>query len=314
MMRIFNICIALGILIGSSSLAADANVDRKARRSFQQGVSAFEAARLAEALDAFKRAYALRPSYRILYNIAQTEAEIGHPHRAVEAFEGYLADGGIRVTPKRKIAVEKEITRLRHLVGEIVVRGTRGAEVWLDGERKGYLPLAGPIVLPSGRHLLVTRHGSGEPCNKEILVKGGQRIEATCLTGDQEARIEDLLSPNLDSDTETAIMLEGLSNNEPRKRDAKFFWGSVAPWISTGLAVATLTAASICAWQTSRMNGELNESCPDGVCPPDRRDDMDTLSHLAGATDGLFVTGAVLSAAAVTLFIAPWKDKGESKR
>ena len=305
--------LVFGLVMPSPAFAAGTNTDREARKLFQQGVKAFEATRVRDALDAFKRAYSLRPSYRILYNIAQAEAELGRPHLAIEAFEGYLADGGTRISPQRKTLVLRELAKLRVRVGEVAVEGQQGAEVWIDGERKGYLPLAGPIVLPEGRHRLIVRKGSEEPCEREILVRGGRRSDERCLSLRPDTAVSGL--NGLDGREDAALVSQengiGHSNDLGTKRDGTWFLGKVAPWVATGIGAASLVAAVICAWKTSSLNAELQGACTNGVCPPSRQDDVDALPRLAGASDAMFVVSAVFAAGAVTLFIAPWKHKEE---
>ncbi len=303
--------LTIGLFAMVQPIAADKKTDREARKYFEEGVRAFDEARLGDALNAFKRAYALRPSYRILYNIGQAEAELKNPHRAIEAFEGYLADGGARILPERRLAVEKEVTRLRALVGELIVKGPRGAEVWLDGERSGYLPLAGPIVLPAGRHLMVVRQGRAEPCEQEIIVEGGTRTEESCFMLDHNRSLEEIAASSGDDPFAQSLSLDDLSLEDQYDENQNPFVDNVAPWLVTGLAAASLTSAIICAWRASDLNTSLGASCQDGVCPPDMRDDVKTLPRFAGAADGLFVTTAILSAAAITLFIAPWKDRDD---
>ncbi|MCP4604985.1 MAG: hypothetical protein GY847_31430 [Proteobacteria bacterium] len=300
------------IAFGSAGeAAAETKRDRMARKSFQEGVRAFEEARLGDALDAFKRAYGLRPSYRILFNIGQAEAELGHPHRAIESFEGYLADSGTRISRERRMSVEKEIMRLRKIVGEVIVEGPRGAEVWLEGERKGYLPLAGPILLPAGRHRLVVRHGKDEPCEQDIYIKGGEQIEETCLLLDHKLAIEKAVTLDERLSRNVSVSSNDSLEDDSENRGMRHFLDSVAPWIASGIAAATLTSAALCGWRASNLNAELKASCTDGRCPPERRNDVDALPGWAAATDGLFIATAVFSAAAVTLFIAPWKDDDE---
>ena len=299
---------------GSSPVfAAGTNTDREARRLFRQGVKAFEASRINDALAAFKKAYSLRPSYRILYNIAQAEAELGSPHRAIEAFEGYLADGGAKISPRRKTQVLGELARLRLLVGEVVVFGPEGAEVWVDGERKGYLPLAGPIIIPGGTHRLVVRRGRERPCEQEIVVRGGQRSEETCRPPSAELEMAGV--EGMEDDGE--LISEGedeATDRSTTKKDGSWFLNDVAPWVATGIGGASLIAAMICAFKTSALNSELGGACTNGVCPPNRRDDVNTLPKLAAASDAMFVITALFSAGAATLFWAPWKKREKSSK
>ncbi|MDJ0765163.1 MAG: hypothetical protein QNJ97_19440 [Myxococcota bacterium] len=305
-------CIPLVLVIAAANAQAIETDDKAARKSFEEGVQAFREARVGDALNAFKRAYAERPSFRILYNIAQAEAELGHPHRAIEAFEAYLADGGNRIPKARVIAVQSEIERLRTLVGEVMVKGPRGAEVWIDGEREGYLPLAAPIVLPTGRHRLIVRHGKSAPCEQDIVVKGGENTEEGCFLLDYKLDLDRLAAQDKDAGPASSIPLDGPSAKTGDEAKGRGFWSTVAPWIATGFATVALATGSICAIKTSTLNASLKAECGDGVCPPSRQDDVDALSGWAGAADGLFVATAIFTGAAITLFIAPWEKDRET--
>lgn len=308
--------------LGTAALpvhAGGTNTDKEASRLFGQGVKAFESARIDDALESFKRAYALHPSYRILYHIARAEAELGSPHRAIDAFEGYLADGGARISPGRKAQVLRELASLRLLVGEVIVVGAAGAEVWIDGERKGNLPLAGPIVLPEGSHRLIVRENREGPCDKEILVRGGQRKNEGCRPDSAEIEMATVPHAKIDAsvvDVGRDMSGQGKSDDVDVQKlngDDRFL-DKVAPWVATGIGGSALIAAIVCAIQTLSLNSELRLACTNGVCPASRSGDINRLKDLAAASDAMFVITAVFSAAAVTLFWAPWKKKEKETR
>ncbi|MDD5309447.1 MAG: hypothetical protein PHU25_19190 [Deltaproteobacteria bacterium] len=303
----------LALLTSASALASAAagadGTDQEARRIFHEGVRSYERGSLVEALDAFQRAYALRPSFRILFNIGQAQAELGRPHRAVEAFEGYLAEGGERIAPDRRRTVEQELARLSRQIARVRFEGPEGAELWIDGERKGYLPLAGPVLLQAGSHRLDVRHGREEPCTKKFAIEGGVEKTESCTPPPAVAVVApppppvNILSPSPGDNRPL------FSNGSPPP--SSFFIRSVAPWLAAGLGAAALAAGIGCAWKTSSLDSSLDGACPDGTCPPSRESDVEALPRWAAASDALFASSAVMGAAALLLFLSPWESAEE---
>ncbi len=263
----------------------------QARSEFERGVTAFEAGHLTEALDAFQSAYTLSPTYRILFNIAQTQAELGRPHDAMATFQAYLAEGGDEISKKRRTRVQAEIVNLRAQIGYVRVSGPEGARVWLDGEPAGVLPLAAPVRLPAGNHRLVVKHDDGRSCQKDIFVAAEQTTPELCAVLESPSAV----AASVDADLEVETGGSGL----PR----------AVPWIAAGTTVAALAAAAVSAVKTAGINNSLRSNCTGGVCPPGQESNVTALPKWAAATDGLFIATAVLSAATVALFLEPWKKE-----
>jgi tetratricopeptide (TPR) repeat protein len=100
------------VILPERAVSASDN-DERARASFTEGVTAFDAGNVSDALVLFEQAYALRPSFKILFNIAQAQAEVGFTEKAIRTFEKYLEDGGDAISEERRTKVEAEIVRLR---------------------------------------------------------------------------------------------------------------------------------------------------------------------------------------------------------
>jgi tetratricopeptide (TPR) repeat protein len=302
-----SLALAFALVFGAAGARAEsakreeAKKEASAREAFRDGVSYYEKGRFADALVAFKQAYALRPSYKILFNIGQVQAMLGHNEAALEAFEGYLAEGRAEIKDRRLKELEREMARLAALVGELTIDGPSGAELWVDGERRGTLPLAGPLRLDAQEHLIVVRTGEALVCEKREMVIGAQAIVSKCEPPPQT-------SPEAPS-VALALAPKGPAAPSVEASMKNVFLDEVAPWTAAGLGVASLAAAVVCAVKAKSLNGELNDACPGGDCPASRADDVDRLPKLAGAADGLFVATAVLGAAAITLFVAPWRDR-----
>ena len=294
------IAVVAAALWAPAARAEGARKDAAARDAFRDGVSYYEKGRFADALAAFKQAYALRPSYKILFNIGQVQAMLDHDALALEAFEGYLAEGRAEIGEKRLKEIRREMDRLTALVGDLAVEGPGGAELWIDGERRGTLPLAAPLRLDAGEHLVVVRTSDAIECEKHETVLGAQQITSTCEPPPQTQPPPPAVTASATVATQPA---------SPPPAAGNVFVDEVAPWTATGLAAASLAAAIACAVEAAKLNGQLRDACPNGDCPPGRADDVDALPKLAGAADGLFVATAVLGAAAITLFVAPWRDR-----
>lgn len=65
------------------------------------------------ALREFNEAYAISPQFAVLYNIGQAHLALGHTAEAIEALDRYLRDGGDRISPARRVRVERQIAQLR---------------------------------------------------------------------------------------------------------------------------------------------------------------------------------------------------------
>jgi len=111
--------------------------DEEAKEWHSQGLELFEAQQYSRAAEAFRRAWALKPSWKLLYNIGQAEAAASQYGLALDAFEAYLVEGADDVPAERHEEVLAEIQRLRVLVGVVELSAPGGAELVVDAiERK----------------------------------------------------------------------------------------------------------------------------------------------------------------------------------
>ncbi|MCU0664108.1 MAG: hypothetical protein MUC50_17495 [Myxococcota bacterium] len=300
---VFTAMLVALLWLPSTSFAQDEN-EQQARTAFQEGVEAFNQGLLAEALELFHRAYATNPSFRILYNIAQTEAELGRPHKAIATFEAYLAEGTSQIPRVRRQQVKKEIARLAILVGSLNVAGPDGSELWVDGERIGVLPLGAPILLPSGEHRVSVLLPGFEACERSVVVPNKGNTAELCHPRPAEPpRPEEPPAPVIE-----------LKVGPPKAKLDAARLGRIAAWSTAGLGVVCLSVGIALMAKTSALNAELHSACPNNTCPQSRSDDVNALPKLAGGADAMIISTAVLTAAATILFLTPWKKKPPSKR
>ncbi len=266
--------------------AADEPIElaERARVQFLLGLDLYEQGDFEQAVVAFETANKLNPSYKILFNIAQTENELKHYARAIEAYRAYLAGGGTEISAERVALVDREIARLVPLVGEIeLVTGVKGAVVLVDGERRGTTPLESPLTVDLGDHEVVVKRGAAEIHRERVRVGGGMRVRLDLsATGE---------GPDDHPDA-------GGRPVDPEGRDGHRVW----TWVALGVGAAAGIGAGVTGGLAVSKADDLESSCPDKTCGTGQQDTLDSARSLATTTDVLIGVAAVGVAAAVVLF------------
>jgi uncharacterized glyoxalase superfamily protein PhnB len=124
--------------------------DELASAAFKEGKDLFANSRFEEAAAAFKKANALKPSWKLYFNIAQCEAASKHYDLALEYFEEYLARGGDDIPVKKEQLVYDEMQKLKNRVGSIELTAPQGAVVMVDNVQRGITPLPGRLRIVAG--------------------------------------------------------------------------------------------------------------------------------------------------------------------
>jgi hypothetical protein len=150
-------CVAI-LLATALPAHADDTSNKEAGLRFQRAVSLYNEADYRGALAEFKRAYEIAPNVNVLYNVGQAYYQLQDYAHALTTFERYLADGGTG----RKAEVENTLTVLRTRVGRVdIASNAVGAEVLLNDETVGKVPLAKPILVGVGKHRIsLVRQGA----------------------------------------------------------------------------------------------------------------------------------------------------------
>jgi hypothetical protein len=270
----------IALYVGSA--VADEN-DEAARAQYERGKELYGADKFTEAAIAFQRAYELKPSFKILYNIGQVENENGDYTRALDAYTRYLQEGGDEVPIDRRAAVDKEIARLKSLVGSFRVEGAQdGAVLMVDGRRMGEAPFEEPVMVKLGEHEVVVKIYGEELFHEFVRVAGGQElpisIEAEPVKKDKPASVH-TPDQQVDGGSKTLRVL-----------------GVVA--LAAG--GAAIVGAAITGRNAKRMTDDLLNTCPENMCPPDQQDEYDqagraaTMSTVLAVFSGLAVTTGVV--------------------
>jgi hypothetical protein len=170
----------LAILAAPQSARAGAK--EEARKHYDRAVELIDDGQLAEAIVEFQRSYDLTKHFSVLYNIGQVYVSLAKPVEAIAAYEGYLVGGGKNIPAARRTEVEKEIARQKARVATLVFHILPdGATVRVDGNEIGKSPIALPLSVGIGEHLVSAMADGHQPTEVKVTVAGEDRrtIELT---------------------------------------------------------------------------------------------------------------------------------------
>jgi hypothetical protein len=179
-------------LVARSSSAQTLSQKEEAATRFDRGLALFDAHDDARALAEFERAYALVPNVEVLYDIALVEAALGRPVEACDALDKLLASpGGLSAAELARARAERE--RQGALVAQVTVTAAvPGAHVEIDGVDVAKLPLAAPLRVASGSHVVGLVAAGYAPARKEVTVAGGVTAPVTFELQAMEGRLAHL--------------------------------------------------------------------------------------------------------------------------
>lgn len=178
-------CFALVLALASpSARAQDAatsteDVNVRARGHYERGVGLFDEGQYAGALAEFEAAYALTARPSLLFNIGQIHARLGHAVEAADTLERYLTEAR-DVPAERRALVESEIATQRGRIGLVRVEAyalgapVEGATVSVDDVTRGTLPLAEPLRVSAGEHVVGVSAEGHETARERFRIAGGE--------------------------------------------------------------------------------------------------------------------------------------------
>lgn len=147
---------------------------KEAAERFQRGLSFYEDGDYGLALIEFERAYELVPDYRVLYNIGQVSIQLAHSSQALRALREYLEKGGESLSEERVTSVKRDLEMLHARTAHLSLTGTEGAEVVIDEESYGTLPLDTPLLLDAGRHKIEVKKEGFRSFNDRLTLAGAE--------------------------------------------------------------------------------------------------------------------------------------------
>lgn len=146
----------------------------EARAHFDRGLTLLNAQNYEGALAEFERSYALNPRPSVLYNIAVTLQALHRYPEAARALERYLQEA-TNVQPARRAEIEQVLSQLRSLIARVnITVDPAGATVRVDGTVVGTAPLARPVEVGPGRHVIEAVVQGRPPVQEEFTIASGE--------------------------------------------------------------------------------------------------------------------------------------------
>jgi len=149
-----------------------------ARTHFQRGVSLYRSGAYDAAFAEFTRAYEVAPNHRILYNLAQVQAQRHDYVEALSFFQRYLDEGAADVPPERAEEVRAEIAELEQRVSRLRVEtNVDDAHLFINGQSSGDLPRDQPLLLNAGIHRLRVEKVGYVSASRVVTLAGGEESD-----------------------------------------------------------------------------------------------------------------------------------------
>jgi hypothetical protein len=279
---------------------------KAAQKSFESANAAYDARRFDEALKTFRASYDIVASPNSRLMIARSLRELGRVDEAYQEFEASLADARAAATKDAKkygktvAAAEAEIVNLRQRVALVkveIAEAPPGTTVHVGDRTIDAGSLARPLVLPPGAAVISARAPSGESAEQKLeLAAGTEQTVRLTLSNATAPAVEAPPSPTEPSARQQAHTSVDTASGGAPLRTLGIVVG--------GIGVVGLAGFAIFGSLNNSKFDELESECtPDGTCPPERQDDIDSgRTYQTLANVGLIV-GAVGVAVGTTLFV-----------
>lgn len=291
-------CLLVGLL-GAAPALGEETISEEARRQFRAGVSLLEdpdGARYEEAYSAFRAAYAISPSPKILGNIGLCAMKLERDHEAIEAYSRYL--NSARDIPEAERAqIERDLTTLRASLATVFLWVNPVRFTVLDRRTRN----AGPAVINSyegvgGGLALGLRPGLHE---LRIRAEGFEEsvVVVSIAGGAQVSRTVELTPTQRPAPPPARVRAERPSLVPP-----------IALASGGGVLLLAGTATGVIALSKTQ---QISDSCPRNQCPAGydlaaRRDDA---RRFVRATDALLLGGALVGLAGAAWLTVAFSQK-----
>jgi hypothetical protein len=290
---------------GAAVDAATPAEQQKAQELYAQGVQQFKAGRHSEAAEAFRRSFDVvaSPNSRIMH--ARSLREAG---RLVEAYEEFAltqkdaSELAVRLPKYGTTAesAEAELIELRKRVALIAVE--------VAGDPRGVAVRVGSREIRRDRWNDVAVEPG--PVDVSARLPDGRRAWQSV-----EARPGEVTKVRLDVESGSPAPAGQGGAPSGGQSDREFDTGAekgrnLKPWayVAGGVGAAGLVTFGVFGAMSRSTFAELEDACPNGICPPERQDDIDQGKQQQMIANIGLAVGVVGIGAGVTLFLL---DKGD---
>ena len=290
-----SLCLAaLGPLTARAQDAAVAGAEgsdvEQARKHFSQGLKLYKDGDFDAALVQFERAYALKPNFKVLYNIAQCNFELHQYVEARNTLSRYLKDGAGSIEAERQTAVQNDLGELERRIAHLTLKvNVTGATVYVDGKKAGTTPLDAPIDVNEGQRTVSVE--TADRGNKQRIVRvGGGEAQTVSLDFAE-------LAP-------TPLATSGAGQHDSRTAPKASSGLGTGFWVTGGLAVALGAGAGVSGYFALKAQHDHDKGLQRfGVSASDLDDSRKRAKTFALGTDILAGSAIVCAGIATVLLI-----------
>ncbi|HVV51657.1 MAG TPA: tetratricopeptide repeat protein, partial [Polyangia bacterium] len=211
----------------------------------EQGLSLRRAGKPEEALELFKRAHAMAPSARTFGQMGLVETSLqrwvdGETHLSMS-----LSNPDDAWVHKNRAFLDEALGVCRQHVGELLVSGPAGVEVFVGGKSVGTLPTVPALLLPEGTTTVTASGAAFKPLTQTVVVWPNARTKLALAMTPLSPPPPAVPPPTADVPAPTATAAPSISISTPpppapRERGGEH-WHR---WLGVSLATAGAAAAA----------------------------------------------------------------------
>ena len=282
---------------GADTTAETGDVEQ-ARKHFGQGLKLYKDGDFDAALVQFERAYAEKPNFKVLYNIAQCEFELHQYVEARDTLARYLKEGAGQIDAERQTKVESDVSDLQRRIAHLTLTvNVTGATVYIDGRKIGLTPLSAAVDVSEGQRTISVETADRGSKQRVVRVGGGE---------DQTIDIE-FAAPSAAQVTATAAS----TKTEAARPQASSGLGA-GFWVTGGLAVALGAGAGVTGYLALQAQDDRKKDLETfGVTRADLDDTRKRAKTFALTSDILAGSAIVCAGVATVLLITHDSGTGE---
>lgn len=227
------------ILLTLPTRADEAQNSALARSLFDEGVTASDVGDWKAAVERFSRAYALRPTSGIAFNLANAEIEVGKIVRASEHLRAVIHDESAakELRERARLRLEEVVARIAFAIIRVET-ASEDFELRIDGIALPPQAWGAATPIDPGEHVIdLVRQGQVHD-TRTVHVRDGERTQLTLtgqITNTLATPVGSEPAPNAVAPVETTVspMTAATPRNDAAGRDKRWMW-----WTALGVAVA----------------------------------------------------------------------------
>ncbi|HEU4537762.1 MAG TPA: hypothetical protein VFS00_26760 [Polyangiaceae bacterium] len=291
--------LGLAALVGLPPAARAQDISDEARKHFRAGVNYLQdpdGERIEEAYVAFKRAYEISKSPKILGNIGLCAMRLERDGEALDAYTRYLS-GANDIKPDEREQIERDLQTLTASAVRLTVTSDAKEATVVDAR---YPNQGAPVT---NRYAL--RDGKAE-----IIVRAGHHVVRLQTDGVDRGQWQfDALGGTAQSHNFPLAPSAAEAPPAPARATP------VLPWVLLGVGGAALAGGAVTGVLALRGVDDLEDRCPNNRCPSDSDYESRKRSTqtFAVATDVLLITGGAAAAVGAGWLLFGPHAKGATK-